>query len=476
MIDFRGKRVTVVGLARSGAGAATLLHGLGADVTVTDRKGPEELGDVLGRLPRGIRREMGGHPPALFETADLIVVSPGVPLTIAPLQKAADKGIPIIGELELAYRVMTDRDAGMEFLAVTGTNGKSTTTMLLYEMVKESGFPALLGGNIGTALTDEMIRTGAEKAGKERQGRSAVVVELSSFQLETIQTFRPRGAALLNVTPDHMDRYPSLSAYTDAKCRVFLNQRGDDFAVLNADDAVTPDVLSRMDRAGLGAQKGPERYFFSRKGAVKGAFYEDGIIRFDLPLRCAAQLPSGFTLDPTTFVIKGVHNIENAMAASLTALLFGCSGKAVTDVLQRFPGLEHRLEFVREVGGVTYINDSKGTNVGAVVKSLESFDRPVILIAGGRDKDGDFPVLGPLVKERVKALILIGEAAGKIEKAVGDDTATHREGTLVSAVRKARDLAVSGDVVLLSPACASFDMFRDFEDRGRQFKEAVLAL
>lgn len=463
-MDVTGKKVVVVGLARSGVGAANLLHRLGASVTVTDKKKPDELGPYIAELLPGISCCLGSHPADLFTEADLLIISPGVPLSIAPLKEAAAKGVRIIGELELAWQSMSGPETA--FLAITGTNGKSTTTSLLDAILKRGGFETFLGGNIGNALTKAL--TGS------RPAPDFVVAEVSSFQLETVHDFKPRGAAILNITPDHLDRYASMQDYIDTKCRIFLNQDRRDFLVLNADDPLTAEIVKRNGK--LLSEDGPRVFYFSRgpvnegKGNFAGAYYRNGAIKFDLPGL------SSFTLDPSSFRIKGVHNIENAMSAAIMALLSGCSPDAVADTLADFPGLEHRLEFVREMNGVSYINDSKGTNVGAVVKSIQSFAGPVVLIAGGRDKDGDFTELRPLVKDKVKSLVLIGEASDKIRKAVGDCTSTIMAGSLEDAVWKAKALALPGDVVLLSPACASFDMFRDFEDRGRQFKAIVGAL
>jgi len=490
LTDVRGKKVTIVGLARSGVGAANLLSKLGALVTVTDKKNILELEPFLKKLNPDIKLQLGNHPSELFENADLIVVSPGVPLNIAPLKEASEKGIKIIGELELAYQIV--RSSSLiahssnefsihepSFLAVTGTNGKSTTTALLYEMLKNSGFNAIVGGNIGNALTEEISNFEFQISNFDY-----IVTEVSSFQLETIDSFRPKGAAILNITPDHLDRYHSIYDYIDAKCRVFLNQGIGDFLVLNADDPTTEGVMQRVGSQESRVKRIPEIFYFSRKRRVNGAYFKDGVIYFDLPeskiknLNTKPQyLTSDFCLLTSDFKIKGVHNIENAMAASLMALLSGCSADAVIGTLEIFPGLEHRLEFVREIDGVKFINDSKGTNVGAVIKSLESFSEPVILIAGGRDKDSDFTILRPLIKEKVKSLVLIGEARDKIRKAVGDAVKdVFMEEDFKAAIIKAKQAASPGDVVLLSPACASFDMFKDFEDRGRQFKKVVMEL
>lgn len=488
-MNFKGKKITIVGLARSGVGAANLLNRLGAIVRVTDVKSQDALKPFLSKLESGITCELGGHPDFLLEDVDLIVISPGVPMDTGYLKKASERSIDIIGELELAYKIiMKDRSLSSSkvprFLAVTGTNGKSTTTTLLYEMIKAGGFRAFLGGNIGNALTEEIYKNILSN-GYDIYEKDFLVTEVSSFQLESIVQFSPSGSAILNITPDHLDRYSSMSSYIDAKCRIFLNQCKGNFIVLNADDPATDDILARMrnqESLGMGI---PEIFYFSMRQRVQGAYYDynDKVISFNLPeykirdLRCRIDhIPPDFHLVPSDFKIKGVHNIENSMAASLIALLSGCKTEIIYEVLSSYPGLEHRLEFVRDINGVRFINDSKGTNVGAVMKSLEGFYEPVILIAGGRDKHGDFTLLRTLVKEKVKALILIGEAREKIKNALGDLTRVFFEESLKDSVFRAKSISVNGDIVLLSPACASFDMFNDFEDRGRQFKKLVMEL
>ena len=475
---FHEKKITVVGLARSGVGAANLLASLGAKVSVTDRKSPQQLDEFIKSLDPRVTLALGNHPPELFESADLIIISPGVPPDIAPLSIARLKGVRIIGELELASQTL---QFGLfkeppEFLAVTGTNGKSTTTALLDEMMKSGGIATVLGGNIGNSLAAEILDA------MKFQGAAAryIVAELSSFQLETIVGFRPKGATILNITPDHLDRYHEMGAYVKAKCGIALNQGPQDFLVLNADDPLTTWVEEIVSSH----QQKPTIFYFSRKSRVDGIYCEDGLMRFNLPGDKLSQIRSDLlppdpasTFDPEAFRIKGVHNVENAMAATLMAYLAGGGIDGIRNALMNFPGLEHRLEFVREIDGVRYINDSKGTNVGAVLKSLEGFVEPVILIAGGRDKDSDFLLLKPLIKEKVKRLILVGEAAEKIGNAVCDVTDCVMAGyDLRAAILKAKESAAPGDVVLLSPSCASFDMFRDFEDRGRQFKKAVMEL
>ncbi len=486
----------MVGLARSGVGAANLLAGMGAEVTVTDLRSEAELAAAVKRLAPSVKRVLGGHPQELFMSAQMIVVSPGVPLEMKQIVSAKAAGIPVIGELELAYQIMetvkskehrakggeiTQRPKGEDkipFLAVTGSNGKSTTTTLLELMLRKGGFKTLLGGNIGNALSEEILKIvkgetiNAKGEGKDVNFlRDFVVVEVSSFQLDSIDRFRPHIATVLNITPDHLDRYHSMSEYRSSKARISENQAEGDFILLNADDPETAKIGDERSRSAAG---GPDLFYFSRSKKVKGMYYKDGQIYCNIP-----GLPS---LSDHPFIeageikIKGVHNLENAMAASAMALLAGCPKRAVIESLREFPGLEHRLEFVRELDGVRYINDSKGTNVGAVMKSVESFDGPVVLIAGGRDKAGDFSALRDLVSRKVKALVLMGEAAEKIKGALGDATDTVMARDLKDAVARCREKAAKGDVILLSPACASFDMFRDFEDRGRQFKKIVAEL
>ncbi len=490
MLKMKGEKVLVIGLARSGAGSANLLSNLGYRVCVTDEKQASGLEPYIRQLNPSVELYLGGYPENLDNTG-LVVVSPGVPLSCEPVIKAREKGVKVIGELELAYKAimsseLSARDSAVEpkFLAVTGTNGKSTTTTLLDLMIRKSGFKTLLGGNIGKALTEEIVMSawgiGTGASGNEGRSASAphlahydyVVAEVSSFQLETIDEFRPFGAVILNITPDHFDRYHSMEEYRDAKAAVFLNQQEDDFLVLNADD---PEINKVRDEKLEMRSKKPGIFYFSRKEKVRGIYSKDGVIFCNFP---GSSLPaSGFQLmNADEIRIKGVHNLENAMAAAAMALLAGCSPEDVKESLKEFSGLEHRLELVREFEGVRFINDSKGTNVGAVIKSLESFKEPVILIAGGRDKAGDFSPLVPLVRDKVKALVLLGEAAEKIKKAFGGLTDTVIASGIRDAVDIAKKKAAAGDVVLLSPACASFDMFRDFEDRGRQFKQAVMGL
>jgi UDP-N-acetylmuramoylalanine--D-glutamate ligase len=481
---FKDKNILVVGLARSGTGAANLLSELGARVTITDTKSRSVLENNIKRLSPAVKVMTEGNPSEAFDTADMIVISPGVPLDIPPLESAKAKGIPVIGELELAYQVIKSEVRSQrseveafhetpfpEFIGITGTNGKSTTTTLVDLMLKEAGFKTLLGGNIGIALTEEILKFVGAGLKPAPTSLNYIVAEISSFQLETIKEFRPRIAVLLNITPDHLDRYHSMAEYIDAKARIFENQTAGDFLVLNADDPVLMEAGNEKleDRS-----EKPYIFYFSRVREVEGIYLKDGMIycnssHFPLP---TSHFP---LISQNEIKIQGVHNIENAMAASLIALIAGCPAVAVRNVLRQFPGLEHRLEFVSEIRGVKFINDSKGTNVGAVAKSLEGFNN-VILIMGGLDKGSDFSVLRDLVGQKVKTLVLIGMAKEKIAKALGGATETLKADNIDSAVELSLSKASAGDVVLLSPGCASFDMFQDFEDRGRKFKEAVSQL
>lgn len=469
--DFKNMKVVVTGLARSGTGAANLLSMLGSDVTVTDKKSGNSLKSNIERLDPKIKVITGENPENIFTESDLIVVSPGIPLSIPPIAKAKKAGVPVIGELELAYRIIKEGLLPMTydplpvFIGITGTNGKSTTTSLVDFMLKRSGFKTLLGGNIGNALTEELSRLSAEE---EFIGLDYIVAEISSFQLESIEEFRPKAAAILNITPDHLDRYRDIEEYIDAKLRIFENQQAGDFLILNADDPVLMRI--RREQLEVRSEK-PTTIYFSRQREVEGVYFKNGVIygnstHFPLP---ASPFP---LMSQEEIRIKGLHNLENAMAATAVALASGCSHEAVVNVLKDFSGLEHRMELVEEFNGVRFINDSKGTNVGAVIKSLESFDR-VILIMGGLDKGGDFRALRNLIAGKVSALILLGEAKEKIADALEDITETLYVNDIREAVHASLSKAMEGDVVLLSPGCASFDMFADFEDRGRKFKEAV---
>ncbi len=484
--DLIKLKVLVLGMARSGLTAANLLKAAGCTVTISDCKGYAALEPYLSQLSEGIEIVIGEHPMSLLDQKDLIVLSPGIPLNIPLLIEAQRQGIPIVSEVEAAYEVLQRFKATMPFvdllfLAVTGTNGKSTTTTLLHEFLINSGYNSILAGNIGSALSGEAHRFIETENIYDYPNVYFFVLELSSFQLETIKDFKPYGSTILNITPDHLDRYKSMTDYAHAKFRIFKNQTSEGFIVLNGDD---PHLFKGAHRINtIPEELRPSLFYFSRTKQTHGAFYAQNKIHFNITADAIKGLlikidpeVRNLTLYPERFKLKGVHNIENVMAASLMAALAGCGKDALEHTLETFAGLEHRLEFVRELNGVVYINDSKGTNIGAVAKSLEGYETPVILIAGGRDKSSDFSLLRQSVKEKVKSLILIGEAADKISKALEGCCDIHFAKDLSSAVIKAKEQATEGDTVLLSPACASFDMFRDFEDRGRQFKEIVRGL
>ncbi len=447
--EFRGKRVTVVGLARSGFAACKALAERGAIVFATDRSPAENLRTDLAELERrGVQVETGGHSPAAFRKADLIVLSPGVDGRLPLMQEGRARGIPVWAEVELAYRL-----TAAQFVAVTGTNGKSTTVSLLGAMLEQAGFPVVVAGNIGTALCEVVPTLGAAHW---------VVAELSSFQLEEIVAFRPRVAVLLNLDPDHLDRYAGLEEYYTAKARIFLNQTAEDIAVLNADD---PRVRER----GRGLRS--RVLLFSRTRVVgDGAF----LLRGRIVVRRQGQVEA--LCEPREIRIQGLHNLENSLAAVAAAAAAGAPAAAIATALKRFPGLPHRLELVAERAGVRYVNDSKGTNVGAVVKSLEGYAGGVILIAGGKDKGASYAPLRPLVEGRVKALLLLGQAREKIRAALEGACPIEEVPTLQAAVARAAQIGRPGDTVLLSPACASYDMFRDFEERGERFRQAVQEL
>ena len=370
-MTFKDKKVLVVGLARSGTGAASLLSSLGARVSVTDSKPLSMLESQIQKLPSSVEVITGGNPQEKFAAADIIVISPGVPGNIPPLKYAREKGIPIISEIELAFQVMKSVTA-IPFIGITGTNGKSTVTTLVDLMLKDSGYKTLLGGNIGNALTEEIQKdlfvNGRISA---NEAPDYIVAEISSFQLESIKEFRPKISAVLNISPDHLDRYNSMADYINAKAGIFLNQAAEDYLIINADDPVLMKMCN--DRMNERVPDFPDIILFSRKGEVKGVYEKDGVIYLNLPDHPfpAVNLPFIATDE---IKIKGTHNLENAMASSLIAFMGGSKPEDVKNVLASFQGLEHRMEFVKEANGITFINDSKGTNVGAVAKSLESFE------------------------------------------------------------------------------------------------------
>lgn len=447
-MELKGKNILIVGLARTGVSVARFIAEKGAAVTVTDMKDESALAPYIEKLSDlEISYELGRHDECTFLFSDMIVVSPGVPMDIAPLAAARRQGRLIVSEIELAGNFI---DAPL--VAITGTNGKTTTTSLAGEIFKGCGYKTFVGGNIGKPLIDQVI---------SGEDVDFVVAEISSFQLEAIHEFHPRVAVLLNITEDHLDRYETYQDYIDAKARIFENQTGEDFAVLNIDD---PIVASYSDR--INARVVP---MSQRKVLEQGIYYTDGSITFAWE-GVKEHFPTA------SFKLKGVHNIENIMAALASALLMGCDARSALAVVEGFSGLHHRMELVGIVNDVAYYNDSKGTNVGSVVKSLESFAGNVTLIAGGKDKGGDYLPLAALVKERVKHLILLGEARQKISDSLGNLTDTHLVDSLEEAVLAAERLTAPGGIVLFSPACSSFDMFRNYEERGDLFASLVKGL
>jgi UDP-N-acetylmuramoylalanine--D-glutamate ligase len=454
--ELKGKKVTVVGLARSGVAAARLLQAVGADVTVADAKEEAKLTEVLARLDRSaIRVIVGAGYESALDEAQIVVVSPGVPTELDILNIVRARHVPVIGELELAYRFL---DAPV--VAVTGTNGKSTTVTLIGLLLKEHGKRVFVGGNLGIPLSEAALKTYG--SGSQGSPYDYVIAEVSSFQLETIARFRPWIAALLNITPDHLDRYPALAPYVAAKGRIFENQTPDDYALLNYDDERVLAFRNGVRAHALG---------FSQMGSVNEGTFLDGD---ELVLRFKGQRHSICKMSEIR--IPGAHNVANAMAASMVAHVCGCPPDVMRRVLSTFPGLEHALELIRERNGVRFINDSKGTNVDATMKALESLDSPIVLIAGGKDKGGDFGKLRDVVTRRVKQLVLIGEAAPRIQQMLEGLKPISHASSFRDAVEVAAQSARSGEVVLLSPACASFDMFADYQDRGRQFKALVNGL
>ncbi len=448
-LEVAGKRVAVIGLGRSGLAAVRLLRELGARVAVADQRPESELTETIDSLGEGdVEVHGGGAYDSALNGADLVVVSPGVPVALEPLQRARASGSRVIGELELASRCLTGR-----VIAVTGTNGKSTTVTWIKELLRNSGFNPFVGGNLGTPLAEAAI---ASLRGRQWD---FVVAEVSSFQLETIETFHPWIGAILNLTPDHLDRYSSMAAYAAAKARLFENQTGEDYAVLNADDP----WLAQSAVCSSGT-----RVLFSRRGPIEGGIFLDGDALCSTLQGWREEICRASDLH-----VRGAHNVENAMAASAVAALVGCPVGVIGRGLRAFRGLEHVMEVIRVVRGVTYINDSKGTNVDATIKALESQQTPVVLIAGGREKGSEYPGLAAAVRGRTKRVILLGEARSRLRRLLEGVCPITEVGSLAEAVREAAATAVPGDTVLFSPACASFDMFTDYKDRGRQFKELV---
>jgi UDP-N-acetylmuramoylalanine--D-glutamate ligase len=445
-VELKDKRVLVVGLARTGLATAIFCAARGATVTATDSRSEAEIGEEsIGKLrTANVKLELGGHQEQTFLHQDLTIPSPGVPADAPLLQAARAKGVAIWSEIELAYRFRQGK-----LIGITGSNGKTTTSSLVEYILRTASFPTILAGNIGTPLISCVDRMTPD---------TMTVVELSSFQLELIQKFRTDISVFLNLTPDHLDRHHSMELYSKAKARIFENQREEDFAILNADDpGTTPLAPTR-----------PRVYWFSRKRrSAQGTFLRGD----DIVFRDEGR--EEVVLKRKDVPLPGTHNLENVLAAIAAARLAGVATKAIAEGVRSFAGVEHRLEFVSEINGVRYYNDSKATNVDATMKALDAFPGRVLVILGGKDKGSDYTVLRTALHEKAIFALLIGAGADKIASQIDSAVAIERAGTLDNAVAIASQMARAGDVVLLAPACASFDQFENYEHRGRVFKALV---
>lgn len=437
----------VVGLARTGVATALFCAARGARVTASDARSEPELGETVAELRQaGCTLELGGHAVPTLQAQDLIVPSPGVPANLPGLLAARDAKIPIWSEIELASRFLRGK-----LVAVTGSNGKTTTTALIGHILAGAGLPVIVGGNIGTPLISRI---------DDSSDRTVTIVEVSSFQLEWIDVFRPDVSVLLNLTPDHLDRHASFEDYGRAKLRIFQNQTENDFAVLNADDPVLAQQSLPRPRV---------RSFSRTRSLPVGASLSDGHIVFrDDP-------GETILLQRGDIGLRGEHNVENVLAAASAAWLVGAPAAAIAAGVRSFPGVEHRLEFVADIGGVQFFNDSKATNVDAALNALDAFSCGLFVILGGKDKGSDYtPLIEPL-RQHARLVLLIGAAAEKIASQIGSSVRTLQAGTLDRALALACERARPGDTVLLAPACASFDQFENYEHRGRAFKQLVHA-
>jgi UDP-N-acetylmuramoylalanine--D-glutamate ligase len=448
MMDLKNKRVLVVGLGKSGLSAAMFLRAQGARVTVSDTRSAVALAkEIPALLEAGIMVESGGHGLLTFRRQDLIVVSPGVPMDTPEVKQVVAFGLPVIGELELASRYLRG-----QVVAITGANGKTTTTSLLGKIFADAGVPTQVGGNIGLPVIELVAKSTPETVN---------VLEVSSFQLETVEEFHPRIAAILNITPDHLDRHHSFESYVAAKERIFARQGPGDFLVLNADDRVTQMCAARA--------KSEVFWFSGTKAVRRGTFVRDGVIVW-------VEKENGVTepVMPVSEVhLKGAHNIENVLAAVCVARLAKIPAESIRASVAGFKAVEHRLELVKVVNGVEFYNDSKATNVDAAMKAVASFAGGIHLILGGKDKDSDYGLMAALLRERVKVVYTIGSAAEKIGRQLQGVVKIVAAETLQTAVTEAAKDATIGDVVLLSPACSSFDQFENYEQRGQVFRQLV---
>jgi len=443
---INGKKVSVFGMARSGMAVARLLSKNGADVFVTDTQEASKLKSEIEELKRSnIDLETGSHSQRALDQKDYIVLSPGISSDIPVLRKAQEKGLPMFSEIEVAFWLCQAQIVG-----ITGSNGKTTTTTLVGEILGEDGRECKVAGNIGTPFSSVVEAVSSQ---------GVIVLELSSFQLENIEEFRPKVAALLNISPDHLDRYSDFESYSEAKIRIFENQTPQDFAILNMDDEGAIDIKSDCNSQII--------FFSTKRELERGSFLKDG----DLFLRLDGETRR--MLDADEMGIKGPHNLSNAACACAIAGILCVKKESIVQTLKRFKGVEHRLEEVKTISGIKFVNDSKATNVRSVWYALKSIPGPILLILGGRDKGGDFTQLRAMVKEKLKSLILIGESKKKIDQSLGDLIKPIWVDNLEEGVKKAYEMASPGDCVLLSPGCSSFDMFENYEHRGRVFKSAV---
>jgi UDP-N-acetylmuramoylalanine--D-glutamate ligase len=448
VIELGGKKVLVVGLARTGIATALFCAERGAHVTATESRPEAEIAETAAKLrAAGVTLELGGHRAETFAEQDLIVASPGVALMTPALAAARAIGVPVWSEIELAWRFLRGR-----LICITGSNGKTTTTSLIGHILETARLPVQIAGNIGTPLISRVDLS---------SDASFTVVEASSFQLESISAFRPDIGVLLNITPDHLDRHGSIEAYGRAKARMFENQRAEDAAVINADDAIAPQY----------APSGPRVFYFSRAKRVASGCYLRGD---EIVFRCDGT--ETVLLVRKDVGLRGSHNIENVLAAAAAARLAGAEPVAIAEGVRTFAGVEHRIEYVATISGVEYFNDSKATNVDATLKALDAFPGNVLVILGGKDKGSDYRILRQALRSHARMALLIGSAAEKIEAEIAGVIPVERAETLARAVEIAARHARPGDIVLLAPACASFDQFENFEQRGRVFKQLVREL
>ena len=448
-MELKGKRVLVVGLGKTGVALAGFLAGRGAEVIISDKKPESELKENCDAL-KGMRVtfDVGRHNADILSQVDMIIPSPGVPPFNELLTGGVERGIPIISEIELAFSYLKE-----PVIAITGTNGKTTTTKLLGEILKKWGKKIFVGGNIGNPLIEYV--DGGERA-------DYLVVEVSSFQLQWVKQFHPSVAVLLNTSSDHLDYHANFEAYVSMKERIFANQAPGDLAIFNADDAIAGEVSKKI--------RGDILYFSSSQKLERGIFIDNGVLRYRNSGGMEEEYPVG------KVKLKGIHNLENVMAAVIASRRCGCPQKVIVEALETFKGMPHRMEFVRSRGGVEIYNDSKGTNVDAVKRALESFSGSVILLMGGRDKGGDYGILAGLIGEKVKKLVLFGEAREKIRSFLGKVVDMGSAENLKGAMEEACKSSSPGDVILLSPGCSSFDEFANYRERGNYFKEMAREL